>query len=70
MADDLAGPAFFLVCPDIDFMTGQTLLVDGGLNFNQRLHVECDRAMSMSDSLVDTNLGEPVGRDKGLIRIT
>lgn len=33
-ADDLAGPAFFLASPDSDFMTGQTLLVDGGLNFN------------------------------------
>jgi NAD(P)-dependent dehydrogenase (short-subunit alcohol dehydrogenase family) len=34
VADDLAGPAFYLVSPDSDFMTGQTLLVDGGLNFN------------------------------------
>lgn len=33
-ADDLAGPAFFLASPDSDFMTGQTLLVDGGLNHN------------------------------------
>jgi len=33
-ADDLAGPAFFLASADSDFMTGQTLLVDGGLNFN------------------------------------
>lgn len=32
--DDLAGPAFFLASPDSDFMTGQTLLVDGGLNHN------------------------------------
>jgi NAD(P)-dependent dehydrogenase (short-subunit alcohol dehydrogenase family) len=28
--DDLAGPAFFLASPDSDFMTCQTLLVDGG----------------------------------------
>jgi 3-oxoacyl-[acyl-carrier protein] reductase len=34
LADDLAGPAFFLASADSDFMTGQTLLVDGGLNFN------------------------------------
>ena len=34
VAEDLAGPAFFLASPDSDFMTGQTLLVDGGLNFN------------------------------------
>jgi len=34
VADDLAGPAFFLASADSDFMTGQTLLVDGGLNFN------------------------------------
>jgi 3-oxoacyl-[acyl-carrier protein] reductase len=29
-ADDLAGPAFFLAGPDSDFMTCQTILVDGG----------------------------------------
>jgi NAD(P)-dependent dehydrogenase (short-subunit alcohol dehydrogenase family) len=34
LADDLAGPAFYLASPDSDFMTGQTLLVDGGLSFN------------------------------------
>lgn len=34
VADDLAGPAFFLASSDSDFMTGQTLLVDGGLNFH------------------------------------
>ena len=34
VADDLAGPAFYLASADSDFMTGQTLLVDGGLNFN------------------------------------
>jgi 3-oxoacyl-[acyl-carrier protein] reductase len=28
--DDLAGPAFFLACEDSDFMTCQTILVDGG----------------------------------------
>ena len=27
---DLAGPAFFLASPDSDFMTCQTILVDGG----------------------------------------
>lgn len=32
--DDLAGPVFYLASPDSDFMTGQTLLIDGGLNFN------------------------------------
>jgi 3-oxoacyl-[acyl-carrier protein] reductase len=34
ISDDLAGPAFYLASADSDFMTGQTLLVDGGLNFN------------------------------------
>jgi 3-oxoacyl-[acyl-carrier protein] reductase len=34
IADDLAGPAFFLASPDSDFMTGQALLVDGGLNLH------------------------------------
>ena len=34
VADDLAGPAFYLASPDSDFMTGQTLLIDGGLNFS------------------------------------
>jgi NAD(P)-dependent dehydrogenase (short-subunit alcohol dehydrogenase family) len=34
IADDLAGPAFFLASADSDFLTGQTLLVDGGLNFD------------------------------------
>lgn len=34
LAEDLAGPAFFLASADSDFMSGQTLLVDGGLNFN------------------------------------
>jgi 3-oxoacyl-[acyl-carrier protein] reductase len=33
-ADDLAGPAFYLASADSDFMTGQTVLVDGGLNFH------------------------------------
>jgi len=33
-ADDLAGPAYFLASPDSDFMTGQILIVDGGLNFS------------------------------------
>jgi NAD(P)-dependent dehydrogenase (short-subunit alcohol dehydrogenase family) len=33
-ADDLAGPAFFLASSDSDFMTGQTLLVDGGRSHN------------------------------------
>jgi 3-oxoacyl-[acyl-carrier protein] reductase len=30
VSDDLAGPAFFLACEDSDFMTCQTILVDGG----------------------------------------
>jgi 3-oxoacyl-[acyl-carrier protein] reductase len=30
LPDDLAGPAYFLASPDSDFMTGQTILVDGG----------------------------------------
>ncbi len=34
VADDLAGPVFFLASADSDWMAGQTLLVDGGLNFN------------------------------------
>jgi len=34
VAGDLAGPAFFLASADSDFMTGQTVLVDGGLNFD------------------------------------
>ena len=29
-ADDLAGPVFFLASPDANFMSGQTLVVDGG----------------------------------------
>ena len=33
-ADDLAGPAYFLASSDSDFMTGQTLLVDGGYHHN------------------------------------
>lgn len=34
LPEDLAGPAFYLASADSDFMTGQTLLIDGGLNFN------------------------------------
>jgi 3-oxoacyl-[acyl-carrier protein] reductase len=34
VADDVAGPAFFLASADSDFMTGQTILVDGGLRHN------------------------------------
>lgn len=30
VAEDLAGPVFFLASPDSDFVTGQTLNVDGG----------------------------------------
>jgi 3-oxoacyl-[acyl-carrier protein] reductase len=31
-ADDLAGPALFLASPDSDFVTGQSLIVDGGFD--------------------------------------
>jgi NAD(P)-dependent dehydrogenase (short-subunit alcohol dehydrogenase family) len=31
LPEDLAGPAFFLASPDSDFMSCQTLLVDGGV---------------------------------------
>ena len=34
LADDLAGPVFFLASADSDFVTGQALLVDGGLNLH------------------------------------
>jgi 3-oxoacyl-[acyl-carrier protein] reductase len=34
VADDIAGPAFYLASADSDFMTGQTILVDGGLRHN------------------------------------
>jgi 3-oxoacyl-[acyl-carrier protein] reductase len=34
LAEDLAGPAFFLASRDSDFMSGQTLVVDGGLNMH------------------------------------
>jgi 3-oxoacyl-[acyl-carrier protein] reductase len=34
VADDLAGPALFLASADSDFVTGQTLLVDGGFDLN------------------------------------
>jgi 3-oxoacyl-[acyl-carrier protein] reductase len=34
LPEDLAGPAFFLASPDSDFMTGQALLVDGGLSMH------------------------------------
>ncbi|MFQ1002351.1 SDR family NAD(P)-dependent oxidoreductase [Modestobacter sp. SSW1-42] len=33
-ADDLVGPVFFLASPDADFITGQTLNVDGGMFMN------------------------------------
>ncbi len=33
-ADDLAGPALFLASADSDFVTGQSLLVDGGFDLN------------------------------------
>jgi 3-oxoacyl-[acyl-carrier protein] reductase len=32
VADDLAGPALFLASPDSDFVTGQSLVVDGGFD--------------------------------------
>jgi 3-oxoacyl-[acyl-carrier protein] reductase len=34
VADDLAGPALFLASADSDFVTGQSLLVDGGFDLN------------------------------------
>jgi 3-oxoacyl-[acyl-carrier protein] reductase len=34
VADDLAGPALFLASPDSDFVTGQSLLVDGGFDLH------------------------------------
>lgn len=33
-ADDLVGPVYFLASPDADFITGQTLNVDGGMFMN------------------------------------
>lgn len=32
--DDLVGPVYFLASPDSDFITGQTLNVDGGMSMN------------------------------------
>lgn len=32
LPEDLAGPVFFLASEDSDFMTCQTILVDGGRN--------------------------------------
>jgi 3-oxoacyl-[acyl-carrier protein] reductase len=34
VADDLAGPALFLASPDSDFVTGQSLIVDGGFDLS------------------------------------
>ena len=34
MPEDLAGPVYFLASADSDFMTGQTLLVDGGYSMH------------------------------------
>lgn len=33
-ANDLVGPVFFFASPDSDFVTGQTLVVDGGLHMS------------------------------------
>jgi NAD(P)-dependent dehydrogenase (short-subunit alcohol dehydrogenase family) len=30
MPEDLVGAAIFLAAPDSDFMTGQTIVIDGG----------------------------------------
>jgi NAD(P)-dependent dehydrogenase (short-subunit alcohol dehydrogenase family) len=34
LAEDLVGPVFFLASPDSDFISGQTLNVDGGMYMN------------------------------------
>lgn len=34
LPDDLVWPVYFLTSPDSDFMTGQTLNVDGGMFMN------------------------------------
>ena len=33
-AQDLVGAVFFLASPDSDFITGQTIVVDGGKHMN------------------------------------
>jgi NAD(P)-dependent dehydrogenase (short-subunit alcohol dehydrogenase family) len=34
LAEDLAGPVFFLASPDSDFISGQILNVDGGMTMH------------------------------------
>src|SRR5260370_36711593 len=42
--DDMLGALVFLAGPGSDFVTGQSLLVNGGGGFNLRLRLKLDRA--------------------------